>query len=167
MKVDTVRVLDKGFELIHIDHGLKHALKPGRVYELEHAEGSHPLAYYVVKGTRVGAIQRFWEDSERKGLIRMFRAAEADDPTFDGIPLPIRNGSQLTEWQKLHTVCGHLVKGKFKCERCTLKHNLTYPDAIAVYPVNILPYSQACTECGLLIFDVWQSRKGGPLCLFD
>lgn len=167
MKVDTAKVLKKGFKLIDIDNGsVQRELTPGNQYELEHAEGKHPLAYYVLKGTRKGAIQRFWEDSEKQGLIRMYRQAEDGDPTLAGIRLPIRNSKQLTEFQKTHLVCGHLVKGKFLCERCTLKHNLVYPDAIPVYPVNILPYSQACQECGLLVFDVWQSRKGGPLCLF-
>jgi hypothetical protein len=168
MRADRVTILKPGFQLICIDGG---ALPPdpviGKTYEIEHAVGKHPLAYYVIKGTRVGAIQRYWEDSQRDGKIRLTVIAEGDDPTLDGVPLPVRNGSQLTEHQKKHTVCGYLIKGKFKCTRCALKHGLTYPDAIAVYPINIIPYSQDCTECKLLIFEIWRSAKGGPLCLFE
>ncbi len=106
-------------------------------------------------------------DSQRAGRIKLTYVAEEGDPTLDGIPLPITGGNQLTDWQKNHLVCGHLVGGKFLCERCTLSKSLVYPAAIAVYPINIIPYSQVCHECGLVVFSIWQSRKGGPLSLFD
>lgn len=167
MRANHASVIKPGFELINIDTGEKRHTKQGDCFPVEHAEGRHPLAYYVIRGTREGAIQRFWEDKQREGVISLNYVAEDGDPTLDGVPLPITSSRQLTEWQKTHLVCGHLVKGKFLCERCTLEHELTYPAAIAVYPINIIPYSQVCSECGLVVFSIWQSRKGGPLSLFD
>lgn len=166
MRANRVSVIRPGFTLIDIDNGSKHPLPSGEERALEHADGVHPLAYYVLAGTRLGAIQRFWEEKQRDGTIRLTYIAEEGDPTLDGIPLPITNRNQLTEYQMTHLVCGHLVKGKFLCNRCTLEANLVYPDAIALYPINIIPYSQVCSKCGLVVFNIWQARKGGPLSLF-
>jgi hypothetical protein len=168
MRVDRFKVLDKGFILIDLDTGHKHPQPVGTVHFLETDgdKSKHPLDRYMIKGTQIGAISRYYEDAVLKRQIELILIAEDNDPTLDGIVLPITSSSLLTEHQKKHLVCGHLIKGHFKCERCALKHGLTNPNAIAVYPVNILPYSQNCTECGLLIFNIWQSAKGGPLNLF-
>lgn len=122
--------------------------------------------YYVVAETRIGSITSWWEQMDRDGKIKLVRIAEATDPTLDGIPLPITAASQLSEHQRNKLVCGYLVQGKFLCSKCTLTKGLTYPNAIAVYPVNILPYSQICSECKLVVFNIWRSASGGPLSLF-
>lgn len=168
MKLNAVDVL-KSLALIHLDSGAPSTVGPG-CYHLETAErtfGGRTRSYYKLAGTDLGAIEPYWDDKEADGTIRVTRIAEADDPTLDGIPLPIRSGNQLTTWQKEHLICGRIIGGKFVCERCALNHGLVYPNAIAVYPVNILPYSQDCKECGIWIFIIWQSKKGGPLALFS
>ncbi len=124
--------------------------------------------YHVVKGSNNGSITPYWEKMEMKGKVVLTRMSDFDcDIRLDGIKLPIESPIVFNEFQKTHMVVGHLVKGKFLCNKCTLEKNLTHPDAIAVYPINIMPYSQGCFQCGLLVFNIWQRKKGGPLFLFD
>ena len=168
MRADRVRVLKPGVKLIDIDSGaVRPELKVGKVFELATLTKDHPLPYYLIKGTREGAISRFWEDAEKKGRLTIVRVPEDGDVTLDGIPLPITAETKLSEHQRHHLVAGYLIKGRFRCTRCALGHGLVHPAAIAVYPCNVLPYSQSCHECGTLVFNVWQSKKGGPLNLFD
>src|SRR5262249_18047988 len=148
MRVDRARVLKPGVKLIDIDTGdVQPELKVGSVVALETLARQHPLPYYVRKGTRYGAISRYWEEAERAGRLAIARVPEDGDLTFDGIPLPITAETRLSEHQRHHPVCGYLVKGKFLCTRCTLKNPLVHPEAIAVYPCNIMPYSQSCRGC--------------------
>lgn len=165
MRVNKVTIL-KPFRVIDIETGDPVSLKPGQTYEIEHARGVHPLDYYVVKGTRQGCICRHWEASAEIGVVRLHVIAQSDDPTLDGVVLPITSSDQLTADQKTKTPCGYIIKGKFHCTRCAAKHDKSYPKAVSVFPINIIPYSQVCRVCDLVIFNIWQSAKGGPLCIF-
>lgn len=80
-------------------------------------------------------------------LVPSCAAIRLGDPEIGTIQV---NGVWIvpTEYQIEHEMIGHLVKGKLVyCTQCALKHELTKPAAIALYPVNILPYSQQCRSC--------------------
>ena len=165
MLIKTVTVLKPDVRVINIDTGKPKALVVGRDYPVESV--SKGRAYYVLAGTRQGAINRFWEDAERGGKVRLTYAREASDASIDAVALPITSKDQLTAEQYRTMVIGKLVKGKFRCNRCAAEATLSYPEAINVYPINVLPYSQRCGACGLQIVAIWKSARGGWLNLHD
>jgi hypothetical protein len=60
---------------------------------------------------------------------------------------------------------GSLVKGQFCCNECTPFDCETVP--IYVHRENVVPYSQQCSKCRILIIDGLKSSKdGSPLNLF-
>lgn len=166
MKIDRVKTI-KSLELIEIEGGRRHVLPPNTVRFLERTTGRFPAPYYVLAGTRVGAVERHWTDAENAGIVELVRIAEDGDPTLDGITLPIRSATQLSPGQMKRLLCGYLIGGRFHCPKCALTRSLVSPQAIPVYPVNIVPYSQSCSKCGMVVFDLWRSKKGGPLNIFQ
>jgi hypothetical protein len=163
MKIKNVLIRQPGVRVIDIDTGKRSPLKAGTTYELDAVDDG--FMYYVLRGGRVGAIERYWEDLDRDGKVELGYVREAADPAIDGVPLPITERAQLTDGQYRTMVIGHLVKGKFRCVGCSAP--ATYPDAIPVVPANVLPYSQKCGKCGLQIVAIWRSAKGGWLNLLD
>jgi hypothetical protein len=159
-----VEFLKSGIILIDIMDGSKHEMTCGSVHEI-HPTTKSNRQYHTIHGSFVGCINEYWLELEVKGSVRLYKLPTGR--TLDGILLPIETRQQLTEHQITHLVVGHLVHGKFLCEKCTLKKSLSHPDAIAIYPINILPYSQDCHECGQMIFEVARGRDNQPLILFE
>jgi hypothetical protein len=161
----------KSVEVIDITNGQKQFIRPGE-YETEEIQHSpHPdmptRQYVVLKGSKLGSIVEWWLSQEHQGLAKLVRI-EAADKMIEGIRLPIKSRSQLTPEQMGTIICGWIYKGRFICNWCAKAKDLTYPEGIKVYPINIIPYSQNCKECGLQVFDIWKRiRTGGPLNLFD
>lgn len=162
MVISRVLIRDH-VKVIDIDNGTVRNLVPGQTYEVEHVVDDRP--YYVIRGTRQGAIDSYWHGLETEGKAHLQFAREAGDPTIDGVFLPITGRDQLSEHQYHHLVIGHLVKGEFRCNDCARPD--TYPQSIPIHPIHILPYSQKCGACGLQIVAIWRSAKGGWLNLHD
>lgn len=162
MVISKVLICDH-VKVINIDDGTVRNLVPGQTYEVEHVEDER--AYYVIRGTRQGAIDCYWHDLETEGKAHLQYVREDSDPTIDGVFLPITGRDQLSEHQYHTLVIGHLVKGKFRCLDCAKPD--TYPQSIPIMPIHILPYSQKCGACGLQIVTIWRSAKGGWLNLHD
>lgn len=48
--------------------------------------------------------------------------------------------------------------GKFVCHHCALSYDLVAENAASVYLVNIIPYSQECHDCGILLVEGWDCQ---------
>lgn len=48
--------------------------------------------------------------------------------------------------------------GKFVCHTCALTYDLVAEQASAVYPINIIPYSQSCHECRKVLVEGWDCQ---------
>lgn len=150
--------------VMDIDTGKTQDLEPYASYDVEHVTHKD-RDYLVLKGTRIGAVTTFWEQHDETGKIKLVPVPMHVEPkTWHGVTLPITSRTQVED--KLNLVIFHGVKGKMLCNKCSLKHSLTTPNAVAFYLTNILPYSQDCHQCGTLFVNCWQSKAGGPLILF-
>lgn len=168
MVIDQAIVRPPGITLIHVKKGKKQFVKPG-VHAVEQKKirvSGLTRNYILLRGTDFGSIESWWLQKESDGTIELKRLDEGQGMTLDGVPLPITSSAQLSKEQLGAAVCGHLVKGRFVCMRCTSGVTLTYPDAIAITPRHILPYSQSCSKCGLRLFDVMRNDKHQPVNLF-
>lgn len=164
MKYQRVMLNASVLRVIDIDTGKTQNLEPYASYEVEHVN-HNDREYLLLKGTRLGSVTTFWEQHDETGVVKLVPVPVIVEPkTWHGVTLPITSRSQIED--KMNLVVFHCVKGRMLCNKCSLKHSLVMPDAVAFYPPNILPYSQDCHECGLLIFNVCQKKKGGPLILF-
>lgn len=75
--------------------------------------------------------------------------------TYDGAPLRHLTPNQI----RYSSSIGKLLEGgKFVCHRCALVYDLVAEEAVSVYPVNIIPYSQQCHECGKMLVEGWDCQ---------
>jgi hypothetical protein len=70
----------------------------------------------------------------------------------------------FTPWQiKCSPGIGKLLNGStFVCHKCALTHDLVSEGAVEVYPVNVIPYSQNCHDCGETIVKGWDCQLFAP-----
>lgn len=112
---------------------------------------------------RAEALHQFYKVNASGHLV-----TRLGDPRPDRI---YREGRWVkpTTWMRNHERIGRLIKGAFICDKCALEKDLSRPAAIAVYPVNILPYSQCCKSCGTLMVSGLRKADGSGdyLELFD
>lgn len=70
----------------------------------------------------------------------------------EGQPLRYLTPNQI----RYSSSIGKLLEGgKFVCHKCALSHDLVAENATSVFPVNIIPYSQDCHDCGQSIVEGW------------
>lgn len=148
MRVNTIEVVGVTC-VIDIDTGKTSNTLPG----LKHVEKvtKDGRDYYVISGTRLGATVTFWEQLANTYAVFFHMVAEGGDPCYNSFPLPITTSVQAGA-NKLPIA--HLIKGVVYCEKCSLSRSLTYPDAIALYPKNILPMDQDCHCCGQMLVQI-------------
>lgn len=164
MKYQRVMMNAGALCVMDIDSGKAQDLEPYASYDVEHVTHKE-RDYLVLAGTRIGGVTTFWEHHDNTGVVQLVPIPVYTEPrTWHGVTLPITSRAQVEH--RMNDVLFHCVKGKMLCNKCSLKHSLTTPNAVAFYPDNIMPYSQDCHECGLLVVNIWQSKKGGPLILF-
>lgn len=149
--------------MLDIATGKKEHLQVGKTYDVEY-QMLNDREYLLITGTNVGSVRTYWLQQESQRALKLVRT---DGPTIDGVQLPITTRAQLSKHQIENLVVGKIVKGRFLCNKCALKKDLNTPVAFSVYPVNILPYSQDCHDCGLVVFDMAKKKEGGYLTIFE
>lgn len=151
MKITAVRFIGPA-KVMEIDTGKVVDMVAGSYCELEDVV-HHDRDYFVFKDRRIGVTVNHWCELERFKIVELVRMPTADDPTYDGIPLPLTSSSQIKDIKAPWPIA-HLCDGKLVCPKCARKYCFAYPNSIPVYPTNILPRDQDCHDCGQMLVKV-------------